>query len=76
MFVIRVPLVHLVMSLMFIKRLVANKPQVGHHDKWSAAPAVITSDDRLLSTPGTESAVRKCVADRFNISPIVMHILL
>jgi hypothetical protein len=75
MFVIDVPLGHLVMSLMSIKRLVTNKPHVGHHDKFSAAPAVITSDDRLLSTPGTESTVRNCFAVRFNISPIVMNIL-
>jgi hypothetical protein len=74
--VIHVPLGHLVMSLMSIKRLVAIKTQVGHHDKWSAAPAVITNDDRLLSTPETESGVRKYCVDRLNISLIVMHILL
>lgn len=48
----------------------------GYRGNWPAAPAVIANDSHLLSTPKTESSIWNYFVDRFNISTIIMHILL
>lgn len=71
-----VPLFCLIVGLVFVKRLRASKTEVGHHDKWSAVPAVVTNGDLLLSIPKTESTRRNYFVDRFEISATVMHVWL